>query len=307
MATKQHIRFDWAMKRLLRQKANFEVLEGFLSELLKEDVVIQNIEEGEGNQTYKNDKFNRVDILALNSKNELVLIEIQTSNEPDYFLRMLYGVSKAVVDHIELGEPYLKVKKVYSIHIVYFELGQGKDYVYHGKLDFKGIHNHDTLELTEYQKRHLKYDTISKLYPEYYILKLNNFNDQAVNTLDQWIYFLKKTEIPPNFNAKGLDKARKTLELDHMTQDERKKYLCYLSFTQSEAQKRIGDAGENFFKGKAEGIKEGEEKGVEKAQKNFVMESHRLGLPFETIAAITKLNEEQVGNIVNEVAVNVNN
>jgi hypothetical protein len=50
MATKQHIRFDWAMKKLLRQKANFEVLEGFLSELLKEDVVIQSIEEGESNQ-----------------------------------------------------------------------------------------------------------------------------------------------------------------------------------------------------------------------------------------------------------------
>ena len=30
------ITFDWAMKRLLRSKANFEILEGFLSELLGE-------------------------------------------------------------------------------------------------------------------------------------------------------------------------------------------------------------------------------------------------------------------------------
>ncbi|MCI5150366.1 MAG: hypothetical protein D3916_13440 [Candidatus Electrothrix sp. MAN1_4] len=37
---KKHIRFDWAIKRLLRQKANFGILEGFLSELLKEDVKI---------------------------------------------------------------------------------------------------------------------------------------------------------------------------------------------------------------------------------------------------------------------------
>ena len=32
--TRSMISFDWAMKRLLRNKANFEVLEGFLSELL---------------------------------------------------------------------------------------------------------------------------------------------------------------------------------------------------------------------------------------------------------------------------------
>ena len=34
------ISFDWAIKRILRSKANFEILEGFLSELLKEDITI---------------------------------------------------------------------------------------------------------------------------------------------------------------------------------------------------------------------------------------------------------------------------
>jgi predicted transposase/invertase (TIGR01784 family) len=307
MATKQHIRFDWAMKRLLRQKANFEVLEGFLSELLKEDVVIQNIEEGEGNQTYKNDKFNRVDILALNSKNELVLIEIQTTNEIDYLLRMLYGVSKAIVDHIELGDAYIKVKKVYSINIVYFGLGQGNDYIYHGKFEFTGENLHDTLGLTNYQKKHLNYDTIAKLYPEFYILKVNNFDKQAVDTLDQWIYFLKNTTIPDNFNAKGLAKAKKTLEFDQMTDDERRKYKGYLSFVQSEQQQYLAETGESFYKGLDKGIGIGEEKGVEKAQKNFVLESHRLGLTVDTIATITKLNEELIGKIINEAGENVNN
>ena len=31
-----YIRFDWAMKRLLRNKANFAVLEGLLTTLLNE-------------------------------------------------------------------------------------------------------------------------------------------------------------------------------------------------------------------------------------------------------------------------------
>jgi len=35
------VTFDWAMKKILRSKANFKVLEGFLTELLGKDVVIQ--------------------------------------------------------------------------------------------------------------------------------------------------------------------------------------------------------------------------------------------------------------------------
>ena len=39
----RYIRFDWAIKRLLRQKANFGVLEGFLTVFLNEEVKIIDI------------------------------------------------------------------------------------------------------------------------------------------------------------------------------------------------------------------------------------------------------------------------
>lgn len=58
MPKRKLISFDWAMKKLLRSKANFEILEGFLSELLKEDIRIQEILESEGNQETIRDKFN---------------------------------------------------------------------------------------------------------------------------------------------------------------------------------------------------------------------------------------------------------
>jgi hypothetical protein len=54
------ITFDWAIKRLLRSKANFGILEGFLSELLKEDITILDVLDSESNKDYKFDKFNRV-------------------------------------------------------------------------------------------------------------------------------------------------------------------------------------------------------------------------------------------------------
>ena len=125
----QYVRFDWAIKRLLRQKANFSVLEGFLTVLLGEKVTIVEILESEGNQQYAEDKYNRVDIKAKNSKGEIIIVEVQNTRELYFLERILYGVSKAVTEHIDLGDDYDKVKKVYSVSILYFDLGQGNDYL----------------------------------------------------------------------------------------------------------------------------------------------------------------------------------
>ena len=130
------IRFDWAMKRLLRDKSNYVVLEGFLSTLLEDDLHICRFLESESNQQDADDKFNRADMLVEDSKGRLLIIEVQNNRELDYFHRMLYGVSKTISEYINLGDDYEKVRKLYSINIVYFDLGQGKDYVYHGKTIF---------------------------------------------------------------------------------------------------------------------------------------------------------------------------
>lgn len=102
----RYIRFDWAIKRLLRQKANFGVLEGLLTVLLNEEVKIVEILESESNQLTADDKFNRVDIKAKNSKGEIIIVEIQNTRELYYLERILYGVAKAITEHISLGERY---------------------------------------------------------------------------------------------------------------------------------------------------------------------------------------------------------
>lgn len=104
------IYFDWAAQRLLRNKANFGILEGFLTVLLNEKITIIEILESEGNQTRAGDKFNRVDIKAKNSKNEIVIIEIQNTREAWYLERILYGVAKTITEHIDLGDRYESVK-----------------------------------------------------------------------------------------------------------------------------------------------------------------------------------------------------
>ena len=121
MITKRKlITFDWAIKRLLRSKANFGILEGFLSELLKEDIVILDVLESENNKDNKIDKFNRVDLKVRNSQQEIIIIEIQYDREYDYLQRIFYGVSKTAIEYMEEGKAYTGITKVISINILYF-------------------------------------------------------------------------------------------------------------------------------------------------------------------------------------------
>ena len=289
----QVIRFDWAMKRLLRNKANFSVLEGFLTTLLGEKIVIQKLLESESNQEDEFDKYNRVDILAEDSKGELFLIEIQNNSEYAYFQRMLFGTSKLVTEYIERGDNYAKVRKVYSINIVYFSLGHGKDYVYHGKTEFRGIHTNDLLELTPFQKQTFKADTVSQLYPEYYILKVNGFNQVAKSPLEEWIYYLNTGEIPSNATAPGLDEARQKLKLAMMTRNELAAYYRHLDNIVILRNNIITEREEGRAEGRAEGREEGAmNKAIEVAR--FLKAS---GSPIELIMGATGLTKEEIDNI----------
>jgi predicted transposase/invertase (TIGR01784 family) len=235
--SKKLIRFDWAVKKLLRNKANFGILEGFLSELLFDDIRIEKILESESNQETEDDKFNRVDILTQNSKNELIVVEIQNTYEIDFFHRMAYGASKALTENLSLGQAYSEIKKVISVNIVYFDLGQGQDYVYKGSTNFFGLHQNDKLALSDKQKIAFSKDKVSDIFPEFYIIKVNKFNDIAKDSLDEWVYFLKNSEVKDEFSAKGLKQAGEVLDYMRLKQDDQfsyNRYLDYLHYKASE-------------------------------------------------------------------------
>ncbi|MFN8396030.1 MAG: PD-(D/E)XK nuclease family transposase [Bacteroidia bacterium] len=204
---RKHVRFDWAAKNMLRDKKNFGILEGFLSELLKEDIKIEGILESESNQETESSKFNRVDAFAENSKGELIIIEVQNTREWDYLLRMLFATSKAITEHIEVGEGYANVKKVIAVSIVYFELGQGDDYIYVGQTRFRGMHTHSELQLTDEQKQFLGKVSVHEAYPEYYLIRTTKFQDVINDTLDEWIYFFQAQRSVGRVPYKGMDSA----------------------------------------------------------------------------------------------------
>lgn len=290
----QVIRFDWAMKRLLRNKANFGVLEGLLTTLLNEKITIQKLLESESNQEDEYDKYNRVDMLAENSKGELVLIEVQNNNEYAYFQRMLFGTSKLVTEYINRGEGYDKVRKVYSVNIVYFALGHGTDFVYHGKTEFRGIHNGDILELSPFQKQRFKVDAVSQLYPEYYILKVNDFNQVAKTPLEEWIYYLNTGNIPSDATAPGLEEARERLKLDSMTKEELSAYYRHLDNVVILRSNIQTERMEGLEEGMEKGLKKGREEGRLEANRNTVRNLKKLGATVEFISQATGLSKEEI-------------
>ena len=220
----KYIRFDWAVKRMLRDKANFAVLEGLITVLTGEVVKIEELLESEGNQETASDKFNRVDIKAKNDKGEIIIVEVQLTRQLYFLQRMLYGVSKAITEHIEIGNKYDKVKKVYSINILYFDLGKGSDYLYHGKTVFTGVHTNDRLEVNTKEADELRMRVPEDIFPEHYIIRVNEFNSVATTPIEEWLDYLKNNRIKDDTSTPGLKEARQKLLYLTMSDKERRAY-----------------------------------------------------------------------------------
>ena len=283
---KRHIRFDWAAKKLLRDKANFDILEGFLSELLKQDIKIEGLLESESNQDDENDKFNRVDLYAETVDKEHIIIEIQNTREWDFLMRMLFATSKSVVEYINLGQAYSNIKKIIAISIVYFDLGEGDDYVYHGGTNFKGIHTNSELQLSKTQKQLLKQPTIEQAFPEYYLIRTTKFNDIINDTLDEWIYFFKNSEVRDNFKAKGMSEVKEKLKVMNMTDREQRSYQRFLERLSSEA-----SYAETLKMDAEEKVREDE-----RVKRNIEVAINCINLGYEinAIASITDLSVEEI-------------
>jgi hypothetical protein len=229
------VRFDWFIKYMFRDKADFEILEGFLSELLKENVTILEILESESNSEEKEDKFNRVDVLVKTMKDERVIVEVQNNDEYDYLHRILFGASKTIVENMKRGFKYSLVKKVISVSIVYFEVGQGLDYIYHGNTRFLGIHLNDELMLTPEQRHAFDKQTPSEIFPDYFLIKAFNFDGEIREGLDEWVYLFKNSKIEPHFKAKGIQKAKEKLAVAKLSKRKRTAYEHYLRNLHDEA------------------------------------------------------------------------
>ena len=289
MQKNSYIRFDWAIKRLLRDKANFSVLEGLLTVLFNDKTKIVEILESEGNQQRDDDKFNRVDIKAKNSKGEIIIVEVQNTRELYYLERILYGTAKAITEHISLGDTYQEVKKVYSISILYFDLGKGNDYLYHGQNRFIGVHTNDELLITAKEEGAIIQKLPQEVFPEYYLIRVNEFNQVAKTPLEEWVKYLKTGIIDPDTTAPGLPEAREKLRYYDMSPEERHEYDEHVNAIM--IQNDVLNTAK--LEGHAEGRAESRAEGKLEDAKNL----KQLGVSIDIIAQATGLSREDIDKL----------
>lgn len=285
------IRLDWAAKYILRDKADYEVFEGLMTVLIGEPVKIEELIESESNKEHPNAKSNRVDIKATNSKGEIILVEIQLEHEMYFTERILFGVSKTITEHISMGQRYDHVKKVYSINVIYFNLGHGSDYLYHGTNQFVGVNTGDTLMINEKESRGFSQPKNTDVFPEYYIIRVNQFDKKEIITpLDEWMRYLQTGYIKPDTTVPGLQKARQKLRVLSMSDEDRKEYEYYLYNKVYEEDLVETARWDGRKEGREEGLKEGLKEGMKKGKKASMEEVTKrlkaMGMDDDTIAKV---------------------
>ena len=285
-----YIRFDWAIKRILRDKANKGVLEGLMTVLIGQPITITEILESESNRDTKEDKSNRVDVKACTKDGEIIIVEVQLARERHFMQRILFGTSKAVEEQLKKGQNYTGIHKVYSINVLYFDLGSGDDYVYHGKTVFTGMNQPDSvLKFNKHESEIVSEgaSVVSPLeaFPEYYLLRVNQFNEVAKTPIEEWMAYLKDGIIKSDTKTPGLQEAKEKLDYMRMNEKERREYEEYM--VSVHAYNDVIDTAKE--EAKAEGRAE------ERADTARKMKGD--GMPIELIAKYTGLTTEEIATL----------
>ena len=181
------------------------------------------------------------------------------------------------------------------------------DYIYHGTNQFTGIHKKDQLQLTDNEKKHYPshVDHVAHIFPEYYILKVSGFDLTVKDTLDEWIYTLKESEVKPEFNAQGIREAGQKLALLNLSEEERSAYDRHINDVRISRSTLETSFSDGMDKGKAEGLAEGEAKGKAEGKAEGEAEGlaevaiklHQLGLSTDQIVSATGFTGEQLKEI----------
>ena len=280
MQKNSYIRFDWAIKRLLRDKANFSVLEGLLTMLLCEEIRIKEIIKDEKAYCVWDDaQTDRIDIKAKDKKGDDIVIRIQNMRKLYYLERIRFG-TPAFAKHI-----YQEVNKVYLVSILYFDLGKGNDYLYHGQNRFIGVHTNDELLITAKEEGAIIQKLPQEVFPEYYLIRVNEFNQVAKTPLEEWVKYLKTGIIDPDTTAPGLPEAREKLRYYDMSPEERHEYDEHVN--------AIMIQNDVLNTAKLEGRAEGRAEGKLEDAKNL----KQLGVSIDIIVQATGLRREDIDKL----------
>ncbi|MGX6959679.1 MAG: PD-(D/E)XK nuclease family transposase [Rickettsia endosymbiont of Pentastiridius leporinus] len=284
------ISFDYAIKYLLKDKGDYEIVEGFISAILKDAgysaVKIKALLESESNREDKGLKRSVADVIVEDEAGHKYIVEIDRSYTNLFLHKACFNSSRLIVDSIAQREDYSTIKKVFHINLLYFAFDNMKAPLYHGKTIFKEVLDKEhpvNLHLADMGGRIFD---IHNIFPEYFVISVPLFDDVIKDEMDEWLYVVKHSEVREDFKSPYMRKVADRLSILKMTPRERVAYQEYMNKSLKERDYLIS----------------AEEKGEE--NKAFKMARKMLidNEPIEKIIKYTDLSIEEIEKLKAETA-----
>lgn len=261
MNDKQLVSFDYAIKYLLRDKGDYEVVEGFISALLQAKgysaVKILALLESESNRADAKSKRSVADLIVEDVNKHKYIIEIERNVKDSFIHKSLFNTSRLIIDNLAQREDYTQITKVFHISLLYFPIGNGA--IHHGETIIKEIESEARLTI------HLKNSETGEVFdatnilPEYFFISIPLFNNRLEKEIDEWLYVMKYEQVPANFHSVYMQKIAEKLAILKMTVEGRATYSYY--------QKQLYNDHDELQAAIKRGIAQGMEQGIEQGIK----------------------------------------
>ena len=279
------ISFDYAIKYLLKNKGDYDSIEGFISALLAAQgyppVKINALLDGESNKEELELKRSIADLVVEDAEGHKYIVEIERAYTPNFMHKACFNSSRIVVDGIYGNQDYTTIKKVFHISLLYFSTKEMQKPIYHGKTIVHQVDTKHPVDVKIANEGMVIFNT-PNIFPEYFFISVPVFDDIINAEIDEWLYVMKHSDIKKDFKSPYMAKVAERLAVIKMSTNERNEYIHYQK--QSVHSQDVLQAAN--AKGKAEG--KSEEK-IEIAKKMLSQDysisdiSSITGLPAEEI------------------------
>lgn len=225
------ISFDFAIKYLLRNKGDYDIVEGFISALLAMEgykpVKINALLESESNRESDALKRSIADLVVQDEEGNKYIVEIERSFTPSFLHKACFNTSRLVIDSISGNQDYTTIRKVFHISLLYFFTQEMKKPIYHGKTI---IHEIDTAHPVNVRiaNQGLVMFEHKNVFPEYFFISIPLFDEVIHQEIDEWLYMMKHSEVREDFKSPYMQKVKERLAVLKMSDADRLDYYRYL-------------------------------------------------------------------------------
>lgn len=221
------ISFDYAIKYLLRDRADYEIVEDFISAVLEtggySPIKITMPLERESNKESSDMKGSIVDLAVEDEKGNAYLVEIDRAIATYFLHKACFNTSRLIVDTLPAKDAYMGIKKVFHINVLYSTPKYIESYLYHIKSVVNKISGTKQEEI-EIIDKNSKIQYYSRILPEYFVIALPAFSNIVSKTIDEWIYFIKNEKIHEGCNNLSIKKAYERFAVINMNQEDKIRY-----------------------------------------------------------------------------------